>query len=632
MRRPVSSLGILLIALLFATSCVAKKASPAADQPNDVRFVVWGDSQFSRQEVFERAVHETEMLRPDLVLQVGDLIQGYTYDREKLREEWRRYRAQIEPLTSPFYPVPGNHDVVTPESEQVYGEVWGEDMYYYSFDRGPAHFVVLDSFWQEDEDRIALWQREWLDRDLKQWAQRKSPKFEGSVFVFLHSPLWRYAKDHPGRQDWDAVEAILAPYPVRLIIGGHTHEHVYQQSEQGFDYLVMNTSGGMGGKEPRAGHIWSILHVSVDGDDIRYATIPAGSILPIDTVSAEERNSVPRYQLRGGTLRVPEWVAGKAISQALTLPLSNKLDEKRLYNLEWTTPPGSNITIVPDELSVELGPGESREITFQLTTPSAPPKDQLPSLGVTTEKVLRTGVVSREWEARYRERAERAKAGERVYTTHIPLEAPVTFSAEYDLFVPPVAEAHPAVGTITVDGNLDDEPWRHAAPLTAFSNGEDHPGEVTTEVRLLYDANYLYVAARLGEPHMAGTQADASGDIALTWNDDDLELFFDSDNGQNRYTRLFQNIAGTRFNSFPRDVENKYFKSTYDSSIFKGPDYWTLEMRIPWKETGAAKAPAPGDTWGFNVGRHRPQSLPAEFTWSAGLYDPARYGLLRFIP
>lgn len=621
---------MVVIVALSAGGCAARKPVVAQERVPEVRFIVFGDSQFSRMEVFERMCHEAEALRPDFVIQVGDLINGYTYDREKLREEWRHYKSQIEPITAPFYPVPGNHDTVTDESEEIYGEVWGTDRYFYSFDAGPAHIVVLDSWWRDADDRIEPWQREWLAEDLATWAAKKPKTYEGSVFVFLHSPLWRYAENTPGRQDWNEVEKILRQYPTRLVIGGHTHEHVLDEGE-GIDYLVMNSSGGMGGDEPRGGYLWSFLHVSVKGDDIRYATVPAGSILPLDTVNSEERRTIPRYLLHGGALRIHEWKVGAPVDETVKLPLNNNLKEPRRYALEWSTPFGSNVTVEPDELKLELGPGESTELTFRITSPSAQPaRESMPTLEIKSEKLLRSGYVSREWEQRYRERAERAAAGENVYTTKIPLEAPVTFRARYDLYVPPVVEAPRRNGAIVIDGKFDEAAWTSGATISDFHDATGGPPQVGTTVTLLYDDDYLYVAARMEEPHMAGTKALASGDIPLTWNDDDLELFFDSENRQSRYTRLFQNIAGTRFNSLPRDVENKYFASTYESAIERGDDYWTLEMRIPWKEMGADAPAKAGDTWGFNIGRHRQQSLPVQSVWGGGIYDPARYGLLKF--
>ncbi len=597
---------------------------------DEVRFVVWGDSQFANKPLFERLVHETDLLNPDFVIQVGDMIQGYTYDAEAVREEWKLYNAQIEPLTMPFHPVPGNHDVVTTPSEEVYKEVWGEDKLVYSFDYGSVHCIVLDSYFGEEDERIAEWQREWLANDLFDYAaanggENSAELASKSIFVFLHAPLWRYKSDHPGRQDWDEVHQLLQRYPVKLVVGGHTHEYVWEDRD-GIDYLVMNSSGSMGNRSERGGSIHALLHVSVrDGQDVRYGVIKAGSVLPLDTVNSPERADVPRYALGGGTIRFPEWQPGAAFDKTITIDLANNLDEPRVYNLRWEIPRGADVAIEPLQQWLELSPKESASPEFLLTTGNAPGNGMMPVLRVSTTHQLRSGVVSREWEEEYRRREILAQTDSSILPTNIRLEKEYTFDAAHRIFVPPVAFASPLEGQVVLDGKLDESPWDAAEPVGPFS-----PGDVDTRVHFLYDDDYLYVGAWLGEPNPGGMRAEAGGDIPLTWSDDDFELFFDPQNTGRLYTRLFQNVAGTRFNSLPRHVENKYFTSVYESAIHIGDDHWAIEMRIPWEEMTAEKAPAPGDFWAINVGRHRQQSEPARSAWTPGLYDASRYGVLKF--
>src|SRR5690606_7119260 len=115
-------------------------------------------------------------------------------------------RQQIEALTVPFYPVPGNHDVITSAAEKVYIEEWGADRLIYSFDWGPVHGIVLNTYYEDDDERIAEWQREWLKIDLADYAARNgglgSQELESkSIFVFLHAPLWRPTTAPLGQAD-----------------------------------------------------------------------------------------------------------------------------------------------------------------------------------------------------------------------------------------------------------------------------------------------------------------------------------------------------------------------------------------------------------------------------------------------
>jgi hypothetical protein len=58
-------------------------ATSAPSCEEHFQFVVWGDSQLENTATFERIVQETELLKPALVLQVGDLIIEYTSDDDQ---------------------------------------------------------------------------------------------------------------------------------------------------------------------------------------------------------------------------------------------------------------------------------------------------------------------------------------------------------------------------------------------------------------------------------------------------------------------------------------------------------------------------------------------------------------------
>ena len=53
---------------------------------DEVRFIIFGDSQFGNPPQFERMIHEAEMLRPDFVIQVGDLIKAIPMIKTNCKE------------------------------------------------------------------------------------------------------------------------------------------------------------------------------------------------------------------------------------------------------------------------------------------------------------------------------------------------------------------------------------------------------------------------------------------------------------------------------------------------------------------------------------------------------------------
>ena len=56
-----------------------------------------------------------------------------------------------------------------------------------------------------------------------------------------------------------------------------------------------------------------------------------------------------------------------------------------------------------------------------------------------------------------------------------------------------------------IDGELTDSVWQHAQIATHFfraMEGNIHPAQLSTEVRILYDENRLYIGVRCEEPDM----------------------------------------------------------------------------------------------------------------------------------
>lgn len=613
---------ILLLTILFqqATAQYQSPPKPELSTKSEVRFVVFGDSQFGNPPQFERMVHEANMLNPHFVIQVGDLINGYTHDKEQLIYEWKWFLNQISPLDMPFYPVPGNHDIVTDESEEIYAEIWGENRYHYAFDYGAVHCISLNSWHGDADDQIEDWQYNWLQKDLENLSDDTQ-----AIFVFLHSPLWKYATDHPGYKDWEKIHQLLTQYPVKLVVAGHTHEYVWENRD-GIDYLIIN-SAGVSKENERDGLFSAFLHVSVKpGQEPKYAVIKAGSILPLDVVTPGERILISEYKLNDKSLRITDWQNSGKFETTITVPVENKLSEKRLFKLNWDIPFGSGIKISPESQWVTVAPDSSIDQIFHITAESEADKKLLPELKIMAQNQFRTGYVSREKEVIYRSR----NSTDRAEKSNIQLDKDVTFEATYRLTIPRQATVQEKKSNIKIDGKITAKEWNKYTDIGEFHYSNGKIARHQTVVKLCYDQDFLYLGAIMEEPNPGGMTNTAHGEIPFTWNDDDLELFFDTRNNQKDYTRLFQNAFGVRFNSLERWVENKYFESTYKSDIKTGKDQWSIEMKIPWKDIGIDEGPQSGDQWGFNVSRHRQQSEIKESHWAGNPYNPQAYGILNF--
>ena len=56
-----------------------------------------------RPKVFGQAVQRINMLQPEFVVSVGDLIEGYTTKEEVMEKEWKEFTGYIDQLQMPFF-------------------------------------------------------------------------------------------------------------------------------------------------------------------------------------------------------------------------------------------------------------------------------------------------------------------------------------------------------------------------------------------------------------------------------------------------------------------------------------------------------------------------------------------------
>jgi hypothetical protein len=135
-------------------------------------------------------------------MSVGDLIEGYSEDRDVLNTEWDEFIGFVEKLDMPFFYLPGNHDISNP----VMAEVWKErfDRSYYHFVYRDVLFVCLNSE-ETAPNTITSQQADWVEGVL---ADNSDVRW---TMVFLHKPLWNY--NETGSEEmhamWTRIEGML---------------------------------------------------------------------------------------------------------------------------------------------------------------------------------------------------------------------------------------------------------------------------------------------------------------------------------------------------------------------------------------------------------------------------------------
>ena len=219
---------------------------------NDFRFSIIGDRTGSAQpEIYGRVWREVDLLHPDFVINVGDTIQGGNdaqaeAEWAEMRPTWQRYKHY------PLYFTPGNHDIWSQPSRQIYEHETGQKSYY-GFNYQDAHFTVLDN---SQFNGLSDEQMQFLERDLKENRDR-NPKF-----VFFHRPFWIL----PLRLESGEfpLHKLVKQYGVTAVICGHGHQFV-RIVRDNIVYMEVGSSGGvMGGLKRGQGfnqgwfyhHVW----------------------------------------------------------------------------------------------------------------------------------------------------------------------------------------------------------------------------------------------------------------------------------------------------------------------------------------------------------------------------------------
>ena len=86
-------------------------------------------------------------------------------------------------------------------------------------------------------------------------------------------------------------------------------------------------------------------------------------------------------------------------------------------------------------------------------------------------------------------------------------------------------------GPIVIDGVLDEDVWQHATPATDFIQAdplEGQPATELTEVRVAYDADYLYVAAFCRDTTPSGIVVNEIRKDFAGRDQDTFEILFDT--------------------------------------------------------------------------------------------------------
>jgi 3',5'-cyclic AMP phosphodiesterase CpdA len=265
------------------------------------RFAVFSDlTGGEREGVFEVAIAQLNLLRPELIINVGDLIEG-DEDRAVVDSQWDSFDQRAGRARAPVFYIGGNHDLLGQALQDAWGERLGPS--YYHFVYRDVLFLVLntDDYPPERLLEIAGLRRQAIDvamtegwdafaeteyaqlpeNDAGHISPEQSEYIRAAIadnpdvrwtFLFMHKAPWE-------REDLVAfadIEAALADRPYTIF---HGHQHTYRHMKRkGRDYIRLATTGGV--QMPENGRSMDqVVLITVDDEGVDIANLLMAGIL-----------------------------------------------------------------------------------------------------------------------------------------------------------------------------------------------------------------------------------------------------------------------------------------------------------------------------------------------------------------
>ncbi|WP_342048771.1 metallophosphoesterase family protein [Bacillus sp. OTU530] len=290
-------------------------------ETGDFSFAVVGDRcGITTPGVFEKGLELVQALKPDFVLSVGDLIEGYWNNEAEAHEEWEYVDHLLKRLQLPFFHVVGNHDYGNQTMVKVWRERKGFEHYAFRYHDALFLFVnteespeaisgsFLEKFRKTTEavkrepEKSKEHAQEFFNQMMNQFSRKNLEKgnlpnisneqltfFENVLkenedvnwtFVLMHKPSWK-----TNDSQYQRLEDMLKNRKYTMF-AGHLHQ-LEVMKRNGHDYIQMGRTGACWHGEG-VGSIDHILWVTVKDGETNFKVIELNGISGLDKFLNDE--------------------------------------------------------------------------------------------------------------------------------------------------------------------------------------------------------------------------------------------------------------------------------------------------------------------------------------------------------
>lgn len=568
MRRGRAILFILVLGMLLQIG--AKKV----DQGFTI--AILGDrTSGANDTIFSQVIEDIRLVSPDMVITVGDHIEGYTPDSTVIEYQWDRVLSSLSRIGAPVHLTPGNHDIWDDLSRRIYNRrIGAADK---AFNYKGWLFVIFDvsnSYSWEDLPKEKV---SWIERTLG-----KSPN--QPKVVFYHKPFWA---ESFSAGLIDTLHMIFRNNGVKAVFTGHYHCY-FSHTLDGIQYFSVCSSGGSLPKwgQPQ-GLFYGHLLVRFDRDSLIVKPIEVGLRRHDQPATLQDLIRIAEIDktiIEFNEIRVDSRT--DSLSQRILAIIRNSGTSTLGDTVSWRF--DRNWLVEPKADYVEIPAGEQASITAFVR--STGPIYPVPLLEVRLKWMGQPAFFQKPLKIR------RA------------IKAPLTYSF-------PI-----------IDGVMTLDEWKRGEVITNLYGPPTSSIGDTTFCRIMIDSTYIYIGFDCRQSvQIRSYQQKRDG---FAGYDDRVFVLFEANQGE--FLEIGVNPGGVVFDRRIRIcplgtyvVDPRWDSGAKVSTIVHSGG-WIAEMAIPLKSLGITR----GSEIGFNMARYQAERKRLEAFQFPYQYDSDLVGIL----